>query len=74
MLSQVPSLQRLLRSIPRAIQLDGLILKSGFNWTVSQLLVSSLVLGLLAIIVLGRWLCLSKPLLFHVSVGALMGC
>jgi tight adherence protein B len=69
MLSQVPSLERLLLSIPRASQLDGLILQSGLNWTVSKLLLSSVLLGLLAVIVLGNWLSLSTPLAVAAGVG-----
>jgi tight adherence protein B len=69
MLSQVPSLERLLLSIPRASQLDGLILQSGLNWTVSKLLLSSVVLGLLAVIVLGSWLSLSTPVAVAAGVG-----
>jgi len=69
MLSQVPSLERLLLSIPRASQLDGLILQSGLNWTVSKLLLSSVVLGLLAVIVLSSWLSLSTPVAVAAGVG-----
>ena len=59
LLSQVPKLEQLLLSIPRAHRLDGFILQSGLKWSVSKLLLSSLVLGLLAISVLGSWLSLS---------------
>jgi tight adherence protein B len=69
MLSQVPSLERLLLSIPRASQLDAFILQSGLNWTVSKLLLSSVVLGLLAVIVLGSWLRLSMPLAVAAGVA-----
>lgn len=70
LLSQVPSLERLLMSIPRAHRLDGLILQSGLSWTVSQLLLSSVVLGLLAASVLGSWLSLSTPLAMAAGMGA----
>jgi tight adherence protein B len=68
-LSQVPVLERLLLSIPRAHRLDGLILQSGLHWTVSKLLLSSLVLGLLGITVVDIWLSLSTPLAMAAGVG-----
>ena len=45
MLSDVPLLERLLLSMPRASSLDKFILQSGLNWTVSKLLLSAAVLG-----------------------------
>ncbi len=69
LLSQVPKLERLLLSIPRVHRLDGLILESGLNWTVSKLLLSSVVLGLLGLSVLGSWLSLSVPLAVAAGMG-----
>ncbi len=69
LLSQVPKLEQLLLRIPRAHRLDGFILQSGLNWTVSKLVLSSLVLGLLAISVLGRWLELSTSMALAAGVG-----
>ena len=59
LLSQVPRLEQLLLRMPRAHLLDAFILQSGLNWTVSKLLQSSALLGLIAGIVLGSWLQLS---------------
>jgi tight adherence protein B len=69
LLSQVPTLERLLLSLPRAHQLDGFILQSGLNWSVSKLLLSSVVLGLLGTSLLGTWLSLSTILSVTTGVG-----
>ncbi|SEB25230.1 type II secretion system F family protein [Variovorax sp. YR216] len=45
MLSEAPALERWLLRIPRARELDRLILQSGLNWTVSKLLLGCLALG-----------------------------
>ena len=44
MLSEVPVLEKALLSMPRAHRLDRFILQSGLDWTVSRLLLSSLML------------------------------
>ncbi|MDO9279768.1 MAG: type II secretion system F family protein [Polaromonas sp.] len=62
LLSQVPRLEQLLLRMPRALLLDAFIVQSGLNWTVSKLLQSSALLGLIAGLVLGRWLLLSTAL------------
>ena len=46
MLSDAPTLQRLLFSLPRMQQLDRFILQSGLTWTVSQVLLLVAVAGL----------------------------
>jgi tight adherence protein B len=71
LLSQVPRLEQLLLRFPRAHLLDAFILQSGLNWTVSKLLQSSALLGLLAGIVLGQWLHLSTAL--AVAAGVAVG-
>ncbi|WP_088954397.1 type II secretion system F family protein [Variovorax sp. HW608] len=45
MLSEVPALERWLLRMPRARELDRLILQSGLNWTVSKLLLGCVALG-----------------------------
>lgn len=52
LLSELPLMDRLLLSLPRAHQLDRFILQSGLNWTVSKLLALSLLFGLIAFILL----------------------
>ena len=69
LLSQVPTLERWLLSIPRAHRLDGFILQSGLNWSVSKLMLSSVVLGLLGTSVLGTWLGLSTLVAAAAGVG-----
>ena len=71
MLSQVPRLEQLLLRIPRVHLLDAFILQSGLNWTVSKLLQSSVLLGLIAGIALGSWLQLSIEL--AVAAGVAVG-
>lgn len=63
MLSDIPVLQRLLLSLPRAQQLDRFILQAGLDWTVSRLLLACAALGVGA--------CMSVILLAHQS--SLMG-
>jgi tight adherence protein B len=46
MLSEAPTLQRLLFSLPRMQQLDRFILQSGLTWTVSQVLLLVALAGL----------------------------
>jgi tight adherence protein B len=69
LLSQVPMLEQLLLRMPRAQLLDAFILQSGLNWTVSKLLQSSALLGLVAGLVLGRWLQFSTELAVAAGVG-----
>jgi tight adherence protein B len=45
MMSELPMLERMLLRLPRAHQLDRLILQANLNWTVSHLLLNCLVLG-----------------------------
>jgi tight adherence protein B len=47
MLSELPAVERLLQRVPRMRGLDKIILQSGLNWTVSKVLLASLVLGAL---------------------------
>jgi tight adherence protein B len=47
MLSELPAMERLLQKVPRMRGLDKIILQSGLNWTVSKVLLASLVLGAL---------------------------
>ncbi|WP_418125813.1 type II secretion system F family protein [Variovorax sp. 160MFSha2.1] len=47
MLSEVPWMQRLLLTLPRAHRLDRFILQAGLDWTVSSFLLISCVLGVL---------------------------
>jgi tight adherence protein B len=69
LLSQVPALERLLLSIPRAHRLDDFILQSGLSWSVSKLLLSSVVLGLLGLSLIGSWLSLGTALVLAVGAG-----
>lgn len=48
MLSEVPVLQRYLLAMPRAQRLDKFILQAGLDWSVSKLLLSSVVAGIAA--------------------------
>jgi tight adherence protein B len=50
MLSELPLLDRTLLSLPRARQLDSLLLQSGLDWSVSKLLFLSFVLGAVGLI------------------------
>jgi len=53
MLEEVPALQRLLLSGPRAQHLDRMLQQSGLQWTVTRLLFIALVAGALAVVVAG---------------------
>lgn len=68
MFSQVPVIERLLLSLPRAKRLDQFILQSGRDWPVSRLLLGSLAVGLLTYALL--WVLLLQPFLLALS-GAL---
>ena len=67
MLSQVPVLDRILLTIPRAQRLDRFILQSGLDWTVSKLV--------LACIAIGSAACMFVVSFFHqpLYLGALAG-
>lgn len=71
LLSQVPFIERLLLSLPRAQRLDKFILQAGVSWSVSQLVLASLTLGLLAVAVL--WTSLLQSAVFSFFVGLVVG-
>lgn len=48
LMSELPALERRLQSLPRMRGLDRFLLQSGLGWTVSKLVLSSVVLGALA--------------------------
>ncbi len=52
MLSEVPALDRLLLSLPRAHKLDKVIFQAGLNWTVSRLLLACAALGVIGYLLL----------------------
>ncbi len=54
MLSEVPVLQRWLLRVPRARELDRLLLQSGLEWTVSKLLLGCAVLSVIGFAVVVR--------------------
>jgi tight adherence protein B len=70
MLSEVPALERLLLSFPRAHHLDRFILQSGLEWTVSRLLLSCAALGITGFLVT-TWGLHRLPLL-GLAMGGLM--
>ena len=47
MMSELPPFQRLLFSLPRAHQLDRVLMQAGLNWSVSNLVLGTLALGTL---------------------------
>ena len=53
MLSEVPWLQRLLLTLPRAHRLDRFILQAGLEWTVSGFLLACAVLGVFTFVAMG---------------------
>ena len=71
MLSEVPTIERLLLSIPRAHRLDRFILQAGLEWTVSRLLLSCAVVAV-AGFVTGMLLLHQAPLI-AAAAGALLG-
>lgn len=71
MFSQVPFIERLLLSIPRAKLLDQFILQAGRDWPVSRLLLGSLLFGLLTLVLL--WSLLRQPLLVGLAAGLTAG-
>ena len=70
MLSEVPTLQRLLFSIPRAHRLDKFILQAGLDWTVSKLLLSCGAVGVVGLVLMSG--VAHQPLLLSAVAGALL--
>ncbi|MEP6875229.1 MAG: type II secretion system F family protein [Burkholderiales bacterium] len=70
MLSEVPALERLLLSLPRAHSLDRFILQAGLEWTVSSLLLSCAALGITGYMVT-VWVLHQTPLL-GAAAGAVL--
>lgn len=68
MLSDVPWMQRLLLTLPRAHRLDRFILQAGLDWTVSSFLLISCVLGVLGFVAV--MMVAYQPLLLALVVGA----
>jgi tight adherence protein B len=67
MMSELPLLQRLLLSLPRAHQLDRLLLQANLNWSVSKLVLGCLALGAAGFLVVSSLL--HQPFLFGVLAG-----
>ncbi|NVM87934.1 tight adherence protein B [Variovorax sp. SG517] len=67
MLSEVPWMQRMLLTLPRAHRLDRFILQAGLDWTVSSFLLVSSVLGVFVFFVL--MLVVRESLLFALVAG-----
>ncbi|MDM0057537.1 type II secretion system F family protein [Variovorax fucosicus] len=70
MLSEVPALERLLLSLPRAHSLDRFILQAGLEWTVSSLLLYCAALGFTGYMAT-VWVLHQAPLL-GVAAGAVL--
>ena len=71
MLSELPTLERHLQSLPRMRGLDRVILQSGLNWTVSKLLLVSAVLG--AVVWLAIVMVAHQSMFVGAVAGALLG-
>ncbi|OUL98493.1 type II secretion system F family protein [Variovorax sp. JS1663] len=71
MLSDVPALERLLLSFPRAHYLDRIILQAGLEWTVSRLLLSCAVVAVFAFAAMA--LLLHQAPMLAAAAGALLG-
>lgn len=71
MLSELPMLERKLRSLPRMRSLDRLIVQSGLDWTVMKLLLACAGLFVVtwAVLVFGAY----QPLLTSAVAGAALG-
>jgi len=67
MLSEVPWMQRMLLTLPRAHRLDRFILQAGLDWTVSSFLLVSGVLGVFVFFML--MLVVRESLLFALVAG-----
>jgi tight adherence protein B len=72
LLSEVPVLERLLLSLPRAQKLDRLILQAGLDWTVSRLLMSCAALGVIICMLIMTLA--HQSLLLSVTIGAVVAC
>lgn len=70
LLSEVPILERLLLSVPRAHSLDRFILQAGLEWTVSRLLLSCAAFGITGLMVT-TWV-LHQTVLLAACVGVLL--
>ncbi|KQW57297.1 type II secretion system F family protein [Variovorax sp. Root411] len=72
MLSEVPWMQRMLLTLPRAHRLDRFILQAGLDWTVSSFLLACGVLGVLVFFAT-MWMARQSALLALVAgIGAAM--
>jgi tight adherence protein B len=71
MLSELPAMERLLQKVPRMRGLDRIILQSGLNWTVSKVLLASLVLG--ALTWAAMMLAARQPLFVGLVAGVFVG-
>lgn len=67
MMSELPFLDRILYSLPRAHSLDRILLQADLNWTVSRLLLTSAVLGAGSFMLL--WSYFLQPLSFSLIAG-----
>jgi len=67
MLSEVPWLQRMLLTLPRAHRLDRFILQAGLDWTVSSFLLACGALGVFAFFTT-VWMA-RQPVLLAIAVG-----
>lgn len=67
MLSEVPWLQRMLLTLPRAHRLDRFILQAGLDWTVSSFLLACGTLGVLAFFVAAGMA--HQPALLSLAIG-----
>lgn len=71
LLSELPIVERYLRSLPNARGLDRLILQSGLNWTIPKLLAGCAAAGLLA------WMTMmvgARQSILVAAVAGLVGC
>ncbi|MGK6305989.1 type II secretion system F family protein [Variovorax sp. DT-64] len=71
MLSEVPALERLLLSIPRAHALDRFVLQAGLQWTVSRLLLSCAAIAVITFFVVTQ--VLHQAPLLGLAAGVPMG-
>ena len=69
MMSELPFLQRILYSLPRAHSMDRMLLQADLNWTVSRLLLTSAALGAGALMLL--WSYFLQPLSFALIAGVI---
>jgi len=71
MLSELPMMERLLQSLPRVRGLDKVILQAGLDWSVSKLLLSCLVLGVVGLIAVVAGA--HQTILVGAAAGAMLG-